>query len=63
MSMTGVISGVITPNDKTRSNPLARIKSQDVLRICSKFLVFPSVIKKKEFTLLQGYQHQSMEVK
>ena len=32
MPMTGVISGVTTPKDKTKSNPLARLK----VRIFSK---------------------------
>ena len=35
MPMTGVISGVITPKDKTKSNPLARLK----VRIFSKSVV------------------------
>ena len=35
MPMTGVISGVVTPRDKTKSNPLARLK----LRIFSKSVV------------------------
>ena len=35
MSMTGVISGVVTPKDKTKSNPLAREK----VRIFSKSVV------------------------
>ena len=26
MSMTGVTGGVVTPKDKTKSNPLARLK-------------------------------------
>ena len=60
MSMTGVISEVITPKDKTKSNPLARLK----VRIFSKSVVsfFPSVIKSRKFTLLMRYL-QSMEVK
>ena len=35
MPMTGVISGVVTPKDKTKSNPLARLK----VRIFSKSAV------------------------
>ena len=35
MPMTGVISGVVTPKDKTKSNPLARLK----VRIFSKSVV------------------------
>ena len=35
MSMTGVVSGVVTPKDKTKSNPLAREK----VRILSKSVV------------------------
>ena len=57
MSMTGVRSGVVTPKDKTKSNPLATKKSQDLIKICGKFLVFPSVIKKREFSLPKSYQH------
>ena len=45
MPMTRIISGVVTPKDKTKSNPLARLK------ICREFLVFPSVIKRRKFTL------------
>ena len=60
MPMTEVISGVVTPKDKTKSNPLPRLK----VRIFSKSVVtfFPSVIKSRKFTLLMRY-HQSMEVK
>ena len=43
---TRFISGVATPSDKTKSIPLAR-QSQDLLKISGKFLVFPSVIKRK----------------
>ena len=35
MSMTGVISGVVTPKDKSKSNPLARFK----IRIFSKSVI------------------------
>ena len=35
MPMTGVISGVITPKDKTKSNPLAILK----VRLFSKSVV------------------------
>ena len=35
MPMTGVISGTVTPKDKTKSNPLARVK----VRIFSKSVV------------------------
>ena len=34
-SMTGVISGVVTPKDKSKSNPLARLK----IRIFSKSVI------------------------
>ena len=34
-----------------------------LLKICGKFLVFPSVIKMRQFTLKKSYQHQSIEVK
>ena len=54
MPMTGFISGVVTPKDKTKSNPLAREK----VRILSKsFPVFPSVINRTGFSLPKGYQH------
>ena len=33
-------------------------KSQDLLKICGKFLVFPSVIKWTKFTLPMSYQHR-----
>ena len=62
MPMTEVISGVVTPTDKSKSNPLARLK----VRILSKsvvILVFPSVIKRRKFTLPQSYHHQSIEIK
>ena len=48
MPMTGVISGFITPKDKTKSNPPCYTKSQDLLKICGKFVVFPSVINRME---------------
>ena len=35
MSMTGVISGFVTPKDKIKSNPLARLK----VRMFSKSVV------------------------
>ena len=35
MPMTGVISGFVTPKDKTKSNPLAKLK----VRIFSKSVV------------------------
>ena len=35
MTMTGVISGVVTHKDKTKSNPLARLK----VRNFSKYVV------------------------
>ena len=52
MPITGVTSGVVTAKDKTKSNP----KSQDLLKICGNFLVFPSVIKRRDFSLPKGYQ-------
>ena len=30
--------------------------------MCGKFLVFPSVIKRKNFTLLKRYQHETMKI-
>ena len=47
MPMSGVISGFIRPKEKAMSNPLAKLK----VRIFRKFLVSPSVIKMREFTL------------
>ena len=49
MLITRVISRANTPKDKTKSNPLAREK----VGILSKSVVsfFPSVLKKKEFSL------------
>ena len=61
MPMTGVISGTVTPKDKTKSNPLASVKVR-MFSKCGKFLVFSSVIKRGKFTLQMSYQHQSMEV-
>ena len=61
MPITGVISGTVTPKDKTKSNPLARVKVR-MFSKCGKFLVFSSVIKRRKFTLQTSYQHQSMEV-
>ena len=58
--MSGVISGVFIPKDKTKSQPLTTEKVT-IIKV-TKFLVFPSVIK-REFSLPKGYQHQSMEVK
>ena len=63
MPMAGVISGVVTHKDKMKSNPLGREKSQDLIKMCGKFLVFPSVINKREFSLPKYYQHQSVELK
>ena len=51
--MTGVISGVVTPKEKTKSNPLARLKARIFSK--SKFLVFPSVIERRKFTLPMTY--------
>ena len=59
MSMTELITGVITPKDKSQSNLLATQK----VSIFTKFLVFPSVIKRRKFSLSKDYQHESMEVK
>ena len=51
MPMTGVISGVIKPKNKTKSNSLARLKVRIFSKICGEFLVFPSVIRRRKFTL------------
>ena len=40
MPMTGITSGVVTPKDNAKSNPIARLKLKDLLKICGKFLVF-----------------------
>ena len=48
--------------DKTEPKPLARGNVRPYLAL-GKFLAFPSVIKKMEFSLSKCYQHQGMEVK
>ena len=57
ISMTEIISGIVTPKYKTKSNSFARQK------VSVKFLVFPSVINRRKFSLPKGYQHYGMEVK
>ena len=54
MPMTGVIIGVVTLKDKTKPNFLVSKKSEDLIKICGKFLLFPSVIKRREFSLPKG---------
>ena len=41
MPMTGVISGVVTPKDKTKSNPLARQKVRTLSKSVISFYSFP----------------------
>ena len=41
MSMTGVISGVVTPKDKTKSNLLARLKARIFSKSVVSFYSFP----------------------
>ena len=55
--MTGVISGIVTPKEKAKSNTLARLQKSEPSRICGKILVFPSVIKMGKFTLQKRYQY------
>ena len=62
MPMTGVISRFVTPKNKTKLYLLARLKVR-IFKIYGKFLVLPSVIKRRRFTLPNSYQHQSMEVR
>ena len=57
MSMTEIMIGVVTPKYKTKSNSFARQK------VSVKFLVFPSAINRRKFSLPKGYQHYGMEVK
>ena len=56
MSMTGVISGAVTPKDKTKSNPLAREK----VRILSKSVV--SIVVKGRITV-EGDNDAKKEIK
>ena len=44
--MTGVTSGVITPEDKTKSNPLARLKVKEgILSVLCNFITFGNCMK------------------
>ena len=46
MPMTGVTSGVITPEDKTKSNPLARLKVKEgILSVLCNFITFENCMK------------------
>ena len=47
MLMTGIIIWIVTPENKTRSNPLANKKSQVHQKNYGWFLVFFSVTKRK----------------
>ena len=67
MPKIGVVSGVVTPKTKTKplrlTKPTDCSKGQDPLKICGKFLVFPSAIKRRKFALPKSYHNHSMEVK
>ena len=61
MPMTEVVSGVVKPNDKSNRNPLASLKIR--ISKCVVSFYFPSVIKRRKFTLVKSYQHQIMDAK
>ena len=48
---------------KIRQSQTPLLEKKVPVNICGKFLVFPSVIKRRAFSLPKGYQHESMEVK
>ena len=62
MPTTGIIKGSSHTEVKLSQTPLLA-KSEYLLKICDKFVVFPSVINWREFTLPKFDQHQSMDVK
>ena len=45
MLMTGVISGVVTPKDKAKSNPLANQKVRSITISAVSFLSFPASLR------------------
>ena len=46
MPITGVTNGVITPEDKTKSNPLARLKVKEgILSVLCNFTTFENCMK------------------
>ena len=45
MLMTGVISGVITPKDKTKSNTLANQKVRSIAKSMVSFWSFPVLLR------------------
>ena len=61
MSMTEVVSGVVKLNDKSKPNPFAGLKIR--ISKCVVSFYFPSVIKRRKFTLVKSYQHQIMDAK
>ena len=48
--MNGVISGIATPKDKTKSNPLNRIKVRIFSKSEAVFSSFPMSLKEKVYT-------------
>ena len=61
--MTGIISGVFTPKDKTKLNPLTRQKFRIFLKSMVSSCSFPSGIRKSKLKAPMSYQQQIMEVK
>ena len=55
MLMTGVISGVVTPKDKTKSNPLANQKVRSITKSVVNFSSFP--VSLRGAFAPKGYQH------
>ena len=47
--MTGVISGVVTPKEKTKSNPLARQKVRTLSKSVVNFYSFPVSLGGRSF--------------
>ena len=58
MPMTGVISGIVTPKYKTRSNSLARQKVEILSKSVVSFQYFPMSLRGGSFTpkLLRAHQ-------
>ena len=50
MPMTGVVSGVVTPKDKTKPNPFARLKVGIFSKSVSSFYSFPASLRGGSFT-------------
>ena len=61
-SWLGLSVGLSHPKVRDKVKPPFWAKNHDLIKICGKFLVFPSVIKKTKFSLPKGYQYKNMEV-